>query len=134
MQYIINFFEKKISYNDLVKKVVTNGNCKRINYYKNDELISYVDYRPHNGQIGFLYIIEEKHRNNKIGLNMLLDAMNDINPNCPIFAVTSKTNPFWSKLPFFKYYEERQLHVSITGDGYRLNNEDREKFIKFNHT
>jgi ribosomal protein S18 acetylase RimI-like enzyme len=103
--------------NDIHNNVI-NGEV-RISLLEQDTSIGLIQYRPHNGQIGLLFI-DKKYRGKGLGTSLLLIAMNEIIVHNVdnIWCVTRKDHPYWSRLMDFKY--KYPVHNSVTGAGYSM--------------
>jgi len=125
----LNLF-KPVTYQELtqIKNIhddtynkVKDGEIK-IDYIYKDKHIGYIQYRL-NGQIG-LFFVDEKYRNLGIGKDILNNTIEDMKKNNinEVWAVTSKDHPFWSNVfnKRFKFCDEKTLHPSITGEGYKM--------------
>ncbi len=100
---------------------VNDGEIK-IDFIHLNKNIGYVQYRL-NGQIGLFYL-DERYRNLGLGKAILVNVIEDMKKNNinEVWAVTSKEHPFWSNVfnGGFRYYDEKTLHPSVTGYGYKM--------------
>ena len=110
-------------YDDTYNKV-KDGEIK-IDFIHLNKNIGYIQYRL-NGQIGLFYL-DDRYRNLGIGKDILINTIEDMKKNNininEVWAVSSKDHPFWSNVfnKSFRFCDEKTLHPSITGDGYKMN-------------
>lgn len=106
---------------------VENGNVF-INYTSplDNHEIGFISYRPHNGQIGLIFITDSNMQRRKLGAQMLLHAVNEMHEvgTKEVWAVTRQDHEFWSNV-FYKGFKFRNpAHGSVTGSGYVMNIEE----------
>jgi hypothetical protein len=98
----------------------------RIDFYdklNNNTQAGYISYRAGTGQIG-LFFLDKSYMNRGLGKQILLETIEDMkkyNTN-EIWAITTKDHPFWSNVfnKSFQFYDERKVHPSVTGWGYKM--------------
>lgn len=94
-----------------------------VEFYNIDKKIGHIQYRLGTGQIGLIYL-DEEYRGYGLGKQILTDTINEMKKNNikDIWAVTSKSHDFWSNVfdKSFKWYDSKDLHPSVSGDGYKM--------------
>ena len=98
------FYRKRYEYNDRR----TGG------------LICYIQYGPRSGQIGLIRVHNHLLYRRGLGMQMLLNAINDIihhKKATEIWAFTNKDHPFWSNIFSGMFAYREPAHPSITGPG-----------------
>jgi GNAT superfamily N-acetyltransferase len=93
-------------------------------YYDGTHEVGYVCYRPHNGQIGNLWL-DPKYRGYGLGTQIIGSVLPEVQKaGAPgIWAVTFKEHKFWSNLivpPYGHWTRCKPAHPSIRGEGYAL--------------
>ena len=121
---IKHFTQVKVIKDDYWNKIPKSD--IKIDFYdklNNDEHVGYISYRAGVGQIG-LFFIDKSYQNRGLGKQILLQVIDDIKKHnaTEVWAVTTPNHRFWSNVfnKSFKWYEPRQLHPSVRGDGYKM--------------
>lgn len=92
--------------------------------------IGYVSYKNKTGQIG-LFFINKDYQNLGLGKQILLNIINELvvdDKEKNIWAIATKSHPFWSNVFKQSFDFTSRPHDSVTGSGYLLN---QNKFNKY---
>jgi GNAT superfamily N-acetyltransferase len=70
------------------------------------------------------FFINKEYQNRGLGKQILTQVIEDMKAHnvTEIWAVSTINHPFWSNVynKSFSWYESKQLHLSVTGFGYKM--------------
>jgi len=125
---VLSFFKLKIPLQlaDFSDHKYRKGDNTFIDIYADiDKIkkIGFIKYNIRNGQVG-IFRLDKEYRNRGLGKQILSHVIQDMKKHGTpeIWAVTMKNDPFWSNVynKSFSWYDYRQLHSSVTSDGYKM--------------
>lgn len=117
----IDMFDVKTTINNDTWNNIKNGE-KRIELFEKEtnltRSIGYINYRTYVGQIGLLFITDDKYISRGLGTQLLNIAIEDMKKvgTKEVWAVTSEGHRFWSK--HLNFTRRDPAHKSVTGYGY----------------
>ena len=84
----------------------------------NDTEVGFINYRLSTGQIGLLFITNEKYIRRGLGTQMVERAINEMKQHKigKVWAVTRDNHEFWKTMSGFQ--PSKRPHKSVTGSGY----------------
>lgn len=89
-------------------------------YVKVSKEIAYLSFRPHNGQVGIIYL-EPEYRGNGLGKEIVemarQERINKYNAS-DLWCVTPETHPFWKNYKNSSWHDP--VDKSVRGHGYRF--------------
>lgn len=122
---LIDFDEIRIVSDDVWNKI-PNGQVT-LRYFNNDkDHIATISFRLHNGQIGLLFVHDNKLKGRGLGKEMLKKAIeeikykNSINPGIKEIWAVTHNDLFFSNVFNQSFVKRDPAHHTVTGSGYYL--------------
>ena len=114
--------ERKVS--DDTHNRVKDGDVE-VWYKLDDKVVGYINYRPHNGQIGIIDLLPS-YRYQGLGKQMLLETVQEAKQHGvdELWGVASKDHSVWKNIFGGKMKWRTPAHSSVGGDGYYIKIDD----------
>lgn len=126
---VTGFYKNKLSLKQFKERRTVSDdtwNCVKdsevhIQYLTSDDTeVGFINYRLSTGQIGLLFITNEKYIRRGLGTQMVERAINEMKQHKidKVWAVTRDNHEFWEKV--LNFQPSKRPHKSVTGSGYEL--------------